>query len=103
MNVAPISCLNFSARKTVFRLPLRSGETAKISIVEAEQSNEAVIKKIAYEIWHKGKITQADEISKKQGLDPADVASVMTSFNKRAKEGFEFFREYSRACVASWK
>ena len=102
MNVIPVMPINFRM-KTVFRLPLKTGETAKIAITKSEKVGNTGITKIAYEVWKKGKVVEAKDFSDKKGIDSFDLIQIMTDFDNRARQGYDFFREYTKACASNLK
>jgi len=102
MRIAPISSTNFRM-KTVFRLPLQTGETAKIAITESDKVGNTGITRMSYEVWKKGKVTEAKEFFNKNGMDSFDFIKIMTDFDNRARQGYDFFKEYTKACVSNLK
>ena len=98
MNISPVSQTNFGA-KTIFRMPLKTGETAKVTIKEKGYN----ITKITYEIWKKGKVTDSKQYKNKNGLDDNTVAKVITELEEKAKKGVEFFPLFSKAQVEMYR
>ena len=98
MNINPVSQTNFGS-KIIFRMPLKTGDTAKVKI----KGKGYNIVNVTYEIWHKGKMTESKEYKSKCGLDDNTLAGVVTELEEKAQTGIEFFPLFSRAQVEIYR
>jgi len=94
MKISSLSPINYKS-KIIFRLPLKTGETAKITV----NDNKCNIKDIGYEIWNKGKITETKFYSAREGLNDNSLSNIIEEIDKRAAQGYDFFSEFTTACL----
>ena len=98
MNISPVSQTNFGS-KVIFRMPLKTGETAKV-MIKGKGYNVTNVK---YEIWHKGKVTDTKEYKNKHGMDNNQLTGIVAELEEKAQKGIEFFPLFSKAQVEMYR
>lgn len=95
INTAQIAFGAKMPKISVIRIPLKTGETAKVTVSENSRYR---ITSIVSDVFCKGKITSNEKYHNKKGFSDNKLAQIVTHFEQIAKDkNFDFYTALLKA------